>query len=392
MKTLIVINNLLCGGAQKSLVSLLNSLNKDDLDLDLLVLNQNNMFFDQIPQWVNRLQSVDEINAMHLPLKGCLKQNLNIKLRSKLLIAKISLNIKGDASLNAVQNLWRAWCKHIPARRQHYDLAISYVDGFSNYYVIDKVSADRKILWVHNEYDKLSYNAEFDRTYFEKANDIVTISEECVESLKRVFPEFSNKIQLLYNISSSKMIHAMANTGQPEEYVGKKNILVSVGRLNEQKGFDLAVQAAANMKSRGLVFTWFIIGEGEQEKNLLKQISDEKLEKNVQLLGLRKNPYPYIRFADVFVQPSRYEGKSIVLDEAKILEKPIVVTNYTTVYDSITNGVNGTITEFDEYELADAIIELLKYKHLRDKYSLCLKKENENQDVREYLKLFLASE
>lgn len=139
-------------------------------------------------------------------------------------------------------------------------------------------------------------------------------------------------------------------------------------------------------------FTWFLIGEGEQEKDLRKQIADEDLEKNVQLLGLRKNPYPYIQFADVFVQPSRYEGKSIVLDEAKILEKPIVVTNYTTVYDSVTNGINGTITEFDEYKLADAIIEMLSYKHLRDEYSQCLKNENnvENQVVQEYLKLFFC--
>ena len=392
MKMLIVINNLLCGGAQKSLISLLNSLNEGDLDLDLFVLNQNDMFFDEIPQCVNRLQPVDEIRAMHLPLKGCLKQNLNIKVMTKLFFAKISLNIKRDVSLNTVQRLWRAWCKYIPVRKQHYDLAVSYVDGFSNYYVIDKVSADRKILWVHNEYEKLGYNAKFDWTYFEKADDLVTISEECVESLKRVFPEFSNKTHLLYNISSSKMIRAMADRGQPKEYVGKENILVSVGRLNEQKGFDLAVRAAANMKRKGLEFTWFIIGEGEQEKDLRKQIADEDLEKNVQLLGLRKNPYPYIQFADVFVQPSRYEGKSIVLDEAKILEKPIVVTNYTTVYDSVTNGINGTITEFDEYKLADAIIEMLSYKHLRDEYSQCLKNENnvENQVVQEYLKLFFG--
>lgn len=392
MKMLIVINNLLCGGAQKSLISLLNSLNEGDLDLDLFVLNQNDMFFDEIPQCVNRLQPVDEIRAMHLPLKGCLKQNLNIKVMTKLFFAKISLNIKRDVSLNTVQRLWRAWCKYIPVRKQHYDLAVSYVDGFSNYYVIDKVSADRKILWVHNEYEKLGYNAKFDWTYFEKADDLVTISEECVESLKCVFPEFSNKTHLLYNISSSKMIRAMADRGQPKEYAGKENILVSVGRLNEQKGFDLAVRAAANMKRKGLEFTWFIIGEGEQEKDLRKQIADEDLEKNVQLLGLRKNPYPYIQFADVFVQPSRYEGKSIVLDEAKILEKPIVVTNYTTVYDSVTNGINGTITEFDEYKLADAIIEMLSYKHLRDEYSQCLKNENnvENQVVQEYLKLFFG--
>lgn len=111
---------------------------------------------------------------------------------------------------------------------------------------------------------------------------------------------------MLYNISSTKMIWQLAEKNYPDEYRRKKNILVSIGRLNTQKGFDLAIQAAKIIEEKGVEFTWFIIGEGEDEQMLREQIKKERLDDSVKLVGIRKNPYPYIRYADVFVQPSRY--------------------------------------------------------------------------------------
>ena len=219
---------------------------------------------------------------------------------------------------------------------------------------------------------------------------VVTISERCVKSLEKVFPECSSKIRMLYNISSTKMIWQLAEKNYPDEYRRKKNILVSIGRLNTQKGFDLAIQAAKIIEEKGVEFTWFIIGEGEDEQMLREQIKKERLNDSVKLIGIRKNPYPYIRYADVFVQPSRYEGKSIVLDEAKILCKPIVVTDYTTVVDSITDGVNGRIVQFDPNAIANGILELLN-SDAQTKFETSLKGEivRENLEVGNYIKLFI---
>lgn len=337
MKTLIVINNLGCGGAQKSLISLLNELTVQQIEIDLLVLNQKDVFFDQIPAWINQLGPVAEISAMHSSFGEGFKTIGSKAVCLKMLLAKCLYKISKNPQYDTVQNLWNVWKRFVPMQSKKYDLAISYVDGFSNYYVMDKVVATKKILWIHNEYEKLSYNSEYDRAYFNKADRLVTISERCVKSLEKVFPECSSKIRMLYNISSTKMIWQLAEKNYPDEYRRKKNILVSIGRLNTQKGFDLAIQAAKIIEEKGVEFTWFIIGEGEDEQMLREQIKKERLDDSVKLVGIRKNPYPYIRYADVFVQPSRYEGKSIVLDEAKILCKPIVVTNYTTVVDSITD-------------------------------------------------------
>lgn len=390
MKVLIVINNLLCGGAQKSLLSFLNCLEVDIFDLDLLVLNPENAFFDSIPGWVSQIYPDEQIKAMHVSVNNLITSKLSIRTILQTLQVKINQKLNYDRECDEVQNLWKAWKKYVPVQKKQYDLAISYVDGFSNYYVVDKVKASKKILWIHNEYEKLGYNADFDREYFRLAHALVTISEACVASMNRVFPEYKDKTYMLYNLSSPEMIKSMGRHDIPKEYINKKNIIVSVGRLNEQKGFDLAVEAATIMKFKGIEFNWFIIGEGEEETFLHNMIVKEGLEQQVQLLGLRKNPYTYIYYANVFVQPSRYEGKSIVLDEAKILCKPIVATNYTTVYDSIIDGENGTIVEMSADKLADGIIQLLINQKLKEKYVTALKniKKIGIQDVNNYLKLF----
>jgi len=389
MKVLFVINDLGCGGAQKSLVSLLNSIEfqKED-SVDLLVLDQENRFFDEIPEEIKMLSCSDEIRAMFMPFGIVIKSDLKIAAKTKGIISKILLKLDFRKKDDNVQKIWRSWRLFIPKMESTYDLAISYVDGFANYYVIDKIRATRKILWVHNEYEKLTYNPQYDMKYFSEAEKIVTISDSCVDSLKNTFPEIAEKFMMLPNLSSKELIWKQSDVGIPDEYKGRKNILVSIGRLNAQKGFDMAIKAAAILKDKGIDFCWFIIGEGELNGTLSEQISMSGLENCVRLLGNRKNPYPYIRYSTIFVQPSRYEGKSIVLDEAKILFKPIVTTNYTTVFDSITDDVTGSIVNFNETDLAEAIMRLLSNKELQNRYCEALKNEPSSSNVAPYLDLF----
>jgi glycosyltransferase involved in cell wall biosynthesis len=388
MKVLVVINNLECGGAQKSLVSFLNSLKRDSFDLDLLVLQDKTVFFDQIPSWINWMESTHKLRAVCYSLSELLRTRLPYSA----ILAGLCAKIKGKTIYRKAEKtfltVWNSWKTHIPMWPKQYDLAISYTDGLANYYVIDKVRAKKKILWMHNEYDKLGHNADSDLPYFAKADGIVTVSEGCVKSLEKAFPTCRGKIHLLYNLSSSKLIWEMAKE-EPEEYRNVERRIISIGRLMHQKGFDLSIKAAACLKAKGLSFVWYIIGEGELEAELTAQIEELDLTENVILLGTRKNPYPYLQHADVFVQSSRFEGKSIVLDEAKILHKPIVVTNYETAVDSIIDRVNGTMVAFDENELATAIEELLTDKRLCEQYKASLVAETvaDEEQVNTYLDL-----
>lgn len=388
MKVLVVINNLECGGAQKSLVSFLNSLKPHSFDMDLLVLQDKTVFFDQIPSWINWLESTPTLRAIFYPLPDLFRNRLPLRT----IFAGLCAKIKGRTIYRHAEKIfftvWNSWKTYIPMLSKQYDLAISYTDGLANYYVMEKVRAKKKILWMHNDYDKLGYNADCDLPYFAKADAIVTVSEGCVKSLEKAFPACKGKIHLLYNLSSSKLIWEMAKE-EPEEYRNVEHRIISIGRLMQQKGFDLSIKAAARLKEKGVSFVWYIIGEGELEAPLTAQIEELELRENVILLGTRKNPYPYLHHADVFVQSSRFEGKSIVLDEAKILHKPIVVTNYETAVDSITDRVNGTMVAFDENELATAIEELLTDKRLCEQYEASLVAESvaDEEQVNTYLDL-----
>lgn len=392
MKTIIISNNLGCGGAQKSLVSMLSLLSKEDgMSIDLMILDEESTFFDNIPNWINRIHPPKEMKALHMPIGRLLKAKLNLGIKIKSVISKFLLKIQKKEDYNTVQRIWNSWKGLIPNCKEEYDLAISYVDGFSNYYLIDKVKSRKKIIWVHNEYEKLSYSAKYDLPYFKKADKIVTISDLCVKSLQESFTTLSeNKFAMLPNLSSGKIIWEMANKGIPEEFEGRKNIIVSIGRLNEQKGFDIAINAAKEMQSMIDEFYWFVIGGGELQEKLQKQIDDLGLGGNFFLIGKRTNPYVYIKNCDVFAQTSRYEGKSIVLDEAKILEKPIVVTNYTTVYDSIEPNKNGLVVNLDAVEIARGIVSLLNNKSICARYIATLKEENAlNSDgIDLYINLF----
>ena len=155
--------------------------------------------------------------------------------------------------------------------------------------------------------------------------------------------------------------------------------LLSVGRLGEQKGFDLAIKSAKVLKDRGVNFIWIILGEGPDRKKLQEQIDADDLNNNVKMIGIRSNPYVYIKKCDIFVQTSRFEGKSIVLDEAKIFCKPIVVTNYPTVGDSIVDGQNGLIVEMDECSIADGIQRLLENTTLAESFVSELRKAEGNE-------------
>ena len=232
-------------------------------------------------------------------------------------------------------------------------------------------------------------NDSFNKIYFEKANGVISISDKCVEILKRTFPDLKNKFYMLPNLTSATFIRKLATESFPKEYVEGVPVLLSIGRLTRQKGFDFAIEVAAILKEKNILFKWFIIGTGELEKQLKTKINEKEVSDHIILLGARENPYPYIKNCDILVQTSRWEGKSVVLDEAKILCKPIVVTNYPTVHDQIVDGKEGMIVSTNAEDIADGIQKMLEKEELRNGFSKYLEvHEYGNQDeIQKYIDL-----
>lgn len=362
-KILIVIGDMKIGGAQKSLLSFLKCLSASDemaqYQVDLMVVDPAGEFYNQIPAQIRLLPAPKPLRWLGSALSfklltqqfslQCLKKELGWLVRKRL--------GKFPEAWNTQQKLWHCWKEIIPQLSGHYDTAISYIDGFPNYYVTEKVNADKKVLWVHSEYQKMQYDPAYDRPFYQKADSIITISEQCRQCILQEFPQC--EVSVLENITVARDVREKSMAGDCPEFSGFDGLkLLTVARLNPYKGVDIAIDGAAELKKQGVPFLWLVVGDGPERERLQAQIHRLALDEQFCLLGSRGNPYPYMRACDILVQPSRVEGKSIVLDEAKILGKLIVSTNYTTVNDSLQHMQTGVITEIDPQSLAQGILQL----------------------------------
>lgn len=385
-KVLIAMTSLYNGGAEKSLVNLLNELPQDQYDIDLLLFKREGLYLQQVPSYVNILDTPHDIQLLYSSFHKTKKMFF-----PKFFGTLFSRLLYGN-SYKARGVRWKYfYSKHIQQIDKKYDVAIAYISGEILWFVDEKVKADKKIVWVHNDYRTAKHSKEYDYPHFKNMDAIVTISEKCADILKEVFPEFTDKIYNIPNITSSVVLRRRVEEFYPEEYQRsqKRYKILSVGRLHEQKGFDMAVSAAALLKKEGVSFDWFIIGNGPLEKQLEWQIKKEGVEDCFHLIGVRENPYPYMKHCDLMVQSSRYEGKSVVLDEAKILARPIVATNYPTVKDQIVDGKEGIITEMSPQGIAAGIEKLLQNQDLVQQIKAYLSQHEygNQQDVKKYIDL-----
>ena len=386
-KVLIVMPSMKMGGAEKSLISLLNRLTpevqeKNGISIDLMVANTNGELYASIPKFINIVDAPDDFRIYMTQFKELLSiggwtlSGLFHKVQWQI-VKKISANPEYLAENDLY---WLKMSKYLTGPKKTYDIAISYMDGPGSYYVIDKVEARKKYVWVHNQLEKLKVNRKFLRRFIEKANGIITISDLCVASIIKMYPEFKEKVFSIPNLSDEHEIERKAEEFYPTEYKGIKiPIILSIGRLFYQKGFDIGIEAVRILAERKMDFVWFIMGAGELKAKLQEQIIDCKLEDKVILMGVRDNPYPYIKNCDVVFQPSRYEGKSIVLDEAKILLKPIVTSDYDTVHDQIINGDTGIVANLNPQALASSLEKVIVNDKIKNDLSNNLKYELESK-------------
>lgn len=269
--------------------------------------------------------------------------------------------MSGNVSVKE-QESWKYMARSFAVLDKKYDIAIAFLEKSSIYFCAEKVKADKKIGWVHNDYDMLGMNPYFDQNYFSKLDYIVTVSEECRHILKQRFPNQNEKLKVIYNIVSPTIIRELSNM-EPAEAFNRKSdefVILSIGRLHPQKGFEYAIRAAKRLLDEGYRFQWNIIGEGEEREALTELIQALKLESHVKLLGLKSNPYPYLRQADIYAQTSVFEGKAIAIDEAKILHKPIIITNFSTAKDQLKDGVEGLIVDLSDEAIAKGIARLMQ--------------------------------
>lgn len=238
-----------------------------------------------------------------------------------------------------------------------------------HYIVSKKVNADKKIAWIHTDYSTIEVDVQSELQMWSRFDSIVSISDDVTAAFLKKFPELESKIVLIENILSKTFIEEQSNEFDvSNEMLADSVKLLSIGRFCEAKNFDNVPEIASIMKAKGVDFKWYLIGYGSDEELIRTKISEYKMDDTVIVLGKKENPYPYIKACDIYVQPSRYEGKCVAVREAQILDKPVVITNYTTAKSQITDGFDGAIVPMDNQSCAEELVKIIVDKKLQNEF------------------------
>lgn len=272
-----------------------------------------------------------------------------------------------------------------------YDVAVAWGQGNPTHYVAEKVTSEIKLAVINVNYEKAGHNKNFDKPYYEKYHYIVNVSDELCKLSKEVFPDFACKMVTIYDINNPDLIFKMSLAENPFEYETVPLKIVTVGRMTEQKGYDLAVGAAKLLKDRGIQFKWYFVGDGVCREEIEMLITKNELTDYVVLVGVQENPYVYMKNADIYVQTSRFEGYCLTLCEARMLNKPIVSTNFDVVYNQLKNEENGLIVEMNTDAIAEGIVRLWNDVDLKNHIISNLEKEKKGnvEEIEKIYALFL---
>ena len=340
-KMLVIAKSLGGGGSEVALVELLNHLDPQKFEVTLLLLDHDNEYKYRLKNHI-AIKYIDFDNEYYHKLVSMYS-----------FLGKAVKKIK----FNSRVGLYDLVAKHCSKINEHFDIAIDFYGygAFTTAYLALNVLADKKAFWLHDEKMPWLKNTE---KYFPNVNKIFCVSKSIKKEFDNLYPNEQNKSEVFYNVLETLEIVKKSKEFNPEELDSKNFNIVTVGRLTEQKGYDISIKAASLLKRDGISFKWYGIGEGKDRKKLEKLINKEKLNNNFYLLGRKDNPYPYIKNCDIYVQPSRHEGYSIALTEARVLKKLIVTSDFPANKEQIENGINGIISQLDPVDLKEKIKKL----------------------------------
>lgn len=379
-KLLFIMNNLHCGGAEKSLISLLQTLDYSRYEVDLFLFRHEGLFMSQIPGSVNLMKPPPDNLYFNMSIKTAFADCFR-KGKLKVALARLFAQYIFVTEKNEARSEQRAW-KYVSAS----------IPGLAANMMRPSVSLRRiRSIASSTRWMRRSRSAGFipitpacgwmrrSTGLFDRLDYIVTVSDECASALHKAFKNQTSKIKVIHNIVSPSIIRRMSDLAMPKPPASGKDCtnITTVARLSPVKGIDIAIEACRILVEQGYRIRWNVLGYGTDQElqECTRLIRQYGLEECFKLLGTVDNPYPYLKSADIYVQPSRFEGKSIAVDEAKIMAKPIVVTNFSTAKEQIEHRLNGWIAGMNPEELAEGIRKVIEDVPLRTRWAERLSRE-----------------
>lgn len=354
-KMLIIGITMNSAGTERSFLSFAQKLDYEKYDVELLLAAKEGNFLDMVPHEIKITDMGKMGEVFKITGKNCFEVITRLFLRKdpfvafQLLPDILKMRKGGRERDYAADRIWLKLMKKMPKHEGKYDVALAYWGDHTMFYMIDKVEAEKKISWLHFDYDEPPREDAVYLPYFKKCDKIITVSKEIEMSVLSRFDELKGKTETIENFINEKEIAEKAK--EPCDYRDDLDgtAILSVGRLCEQKGFDLAIPAIARLYHEGKKLRYYIIGEGTEEykKFLADIVKENDAEDCVRFLPATKNPYKFMARCDVYLQPSRHEGKPIAVEEAKFLGLPICVTNYKTAVEQLFGRDNSIICEIN---------------------------------------------
>ena len=371
------------GGVERSLLGLLDSIDYDRYDADLFLMRHSGELMTQLNPKVNLLPEIPQYASLAVPMTSLLKKGqigvLCGRLKGKLAARRFDKQHPGEKpSIAALTYSHKYTLKTMPQiTNKTYDLAISFLTP--HYFVRERAKARKYAAWIHTDYTALSFDRRAELEMWSGYDTICGVSEQVSRGFQTSFPELADKVRTIENILSKGLIDAQAREIQTEMKSDGVVSLLSVGRFCDAKNFDNVPDICRRLVGDGLDVKWYLIGYGGDEPLIRQKIAEAGMQDRVIILGKKDNPYPYMRDCDLYVQPSRYEGKAVTVREAQMLGKPVVITNYATSASQLEDGVDGVIVPMDNAGCAAGIAALLRNPaRMRQLSENCAKRDYTN--------------
>ena len=368
-RILILMHYMELGGAESALLGLLQSIDPARVDVDVFIYSHRGELMDFLPkEKINLLPEIEAYSLTEKPLSEVVKKGYWrlavarwIGRRDTASFCKRHQNSDKPAECGTFFQQ-RVTCKVLPKIQPdvEYDLAISFLTP--HFFVLNNVRAKKKIGWIHTDYTRILVDVEAELKMWDRLDYIASISEEVGNRFCEVFPSLKRKLILIENILNTEFIRKRADevsvTLCDDPSV---TCLLTIGRFSPPKKMEDIPLICKKILEQGISIKWYIIGYGSEgiERIVRDNAEKEGVADKVVILGKKENPYPYIKACDIYVQPSRYEGKSITVREAQILCKPVIITNYPTAKSQVVNGIDGIIVPLEVDECATQMAEFI---------------------------------
>ena len=396
-KILFVINTMGRAGAETALLELLKYLDSPEYDISLYVIMGQGEMIRKLPPYV-RLRNTDYDEHSVLSRQGKWRMMKTVcraffrnggQIRKVRNVIKSFESMERDGRRQTDKLLWRMLSDGSVRFEERFDLAVAWLEGASAYYVADHVKADKKCAFIHIDYESAGYTREMDMGCWDAFDRIFMVSQEVREHFLAVYPEYADKAGVFHNLVDQEGIrrHSEDRGGFTDGYEGTR--LLTVGRLNFQKAYDIAIDAMKLLKERGCRARWYVLGEGDRRKELEKKIAALGLKDDFVLLGAVDNPYPYYAQTDIYVHATRFEGKSIAIQEAQTLGCAVIASDCNGNREQIEHGVDGLLCQLTPESIAESIQTLLQDEEKRKELGLAAGRKDmaQEQELRKLMEL-----